>query len=394
MTTRGSPTATVIGAALACLMSPGVSIADHQTITVAPLAAYKKLDPGGVTVSGISSGAFFAHQFHVAYSSLVKGAGIVAGGPYGCADQEDTITTPGGNPFIVAVVPRRVVASLAVCTHFGRSDFQQAGWGFPDKPDAAVLRTAALRAHADGKIDDPGNLAASRVWLFHGDKDVGVPKSTMEELKTFYQLMGVPAANIAVVDGPDAKHGMPIKALASAAAGKQHCMPPDPSFMVRCDYSAAEPILRHLYAGAVAAPRTPSGRIVGFDQTEFFDEREKSISLHDSGYLYVPSGCENGAAGGAKCRLHVAFHGCEQGVDKIHDLFFRTAGYNAWADANRVIVLYPQANPWIRLADPSQITGNPKGCWDWWGYSGANYLTRNGKQMKAVRDMIGRVLPQ
>jgi hypothetical protein len=386
--------AILIWAAIACSMFPGASIADHQKISVVPLAAYKKLDPSGVTVSGISSGAFFAHQFHVAYSSLVKGAGIVAGGPYGCADQEDSIKTPGGNPFIVAVIPRRVVASLAVCTHFGRSDFQQAGWQFPDKPDANDLRQAALRAYADGKIDDPGNLATSRVWLFHGDKDVGVPKSTMEALKSFYQLMGVPAANIAVMDGPDAKHGMPIKALPSGGAGK-HCMLPDPSFMVRCDYSAAELLLRHLYSGASSAPRSRSGsgRIVGFDQTEFFDEREKSTSLHESGYLYVPSNCENSSRAGAKCRLHVAFHGCEQGVDKIHELFFRNAGYNAWADANRVIVLYPQADPWIRLADPSQISGNPKGCWDWWGYSGENYLGRNGKQMRAVRDMIGRVLP-
>jgi len=37
------------------------------------------------TVSGISAGAYMANQFHVAFSSTVKGAGIVAGGPYICA---------------------------------------------------------------------------------------------------------------------------------------------------------------------------------------------------------------------------------------------------------------------------------------------------------------------
>jgi hypothetical protein len=35
-----------------------------------------------LTVSGLSSGAFFAHQLHVAYSGLFDGAAIVAGGPY------------------------------------------------------------------------------------------------------------------------------------------------------------------------------------------------------------------------------------------------------------------------------------------------------------------------
>ena len=231
--------AAAICAALACAMFPAASDADHQTIPVAPLAVYTKLDPSNVTVSGISSGAFFAHQFHVAYSSLVTGAGIVAGGPYGCADQEDSITPPFGNPFIVAFIPRRVVASLAVCTHFGRSDLKQAGWKFPDKPDANDLRQAAVRARAEGKIDDPVNLAHSRVWLFHGTEDTGVPQSTMQELRSFYQLIGVPAANIETQEGPDAMHGMPIKALPAGGSGK-HCMLPDPSYMVRCDYGAAE----------------------------------------------------------------------------------------------------------------------------------------------------------
>jgi poly(3-hydroxybutyrate) depolymerase len=38
-----------------------------------------------ITVSGISGGAFMAVQFHIAHSSIVSGAGIVAGGPYYCA---------------------------------------------------------------------------------------------------------------------------------------------------------------------------------------------------------------------------------------------------------------------------------------------------------------------
>jgi hypothetical protein len=37
------------------------------------------------SVSGISSGAFMAAQFGTAWSSVVKGAGIVAGGPFYCA---------------------------------------------------------------------------------------------------------------------------------------------------------------------------------------------------------------------------------------------------------------------------------------------------------------------
>ena len=44
------------------------------------------LDPAAVTVSGISAGGYMAVQFHVAHSALVRGAGIVAAGPYFCAE--------------------------------------------------------------------------------------------------------------------------------------------------------------------------------------------------------------------------------------------------------------------------------------------------------------------
>jgi hypothetical protein len=37
--------------------------------------------------------------------------------------------------------------------------------------------------------------------------------------------------------------------------------------------------------------------------------------------------------------LHVGFHGLRAIVEKIHDTFFRDAGYNAVADPKNIIVL-------------------------------------------------------
>lgn len=97
------------------------------------------------------------------------------------------------------------------------------------------------------------------------------------------------------------------------------------------------------------------------------------------GYVYVPEICRS-----RPCRLHVAFHGCRQyadaqGEDRVRDDFVRDAGYNGWAAANRIVVLYPQAT----------VTGaNPNGCWDFWGYSGPGWRTRDGVQMDAVSAMI------
>ena len=62
--------------------------------------------------------------------------------------------------------------------------------------------------------------------------------------------------------------------------------------------------------------------------------------------------------------------------------FAREAGYNRWADANRIVVLYPQA-------EKSYFSPfNPRGCWDWWGYSGVDYATRNGAQLASVHRML------
>ena len=48
------------------------------------LPAYQ-IDLKQTSVSGLSSGAFMASQFQVAYSGIMVGAGIVAGGPFYCA---------------------------------------------------------------------------------------------------------------------------------------------------------------------------------------------------------------------------------------------------------------------------------------------------------------------
>jgi hypothetical protein len=66
----------------------------------------------------------------------------------------------------------------------------------------------------------------------------------------------------------------------------------------------------------------------------------------------------------------------------IGDTFIDDTGYGRWAGANGLIVLMPQAEV---------STANPYGCWDWWGYTGPDYLTRKGPQITAVRRMLDRL---
>jgi hypothetical protein len=121
--------------------------ADHDAIpdpapttSNAALPADLTLEPT-VTVSGLSSGGFFAHQFHVAHSGLVAGAGIVAGGPYGCVE---TIS----NPYWPFATLDRLSAALVACTHYWGDRF----WGLrPSPPDASDSVELIEDAFDDGR---------------------------------------------------------------------------------------------------------------------------------------------------------------------------------------------------------------------------------------------------
>jgi len=358
------------------LLSPGTVAADHTVLPLTSLPRLEKLERTRVTVSGLSSGGFFAHQFHVAHSGLVKGAGIVAGGPYACAEQA---------PFWLRFYPNpQLTFALMVCSHIWRAKYPALAFWLPAAPDpntsAAMIRDAA--AHAT--IDPPAHLAEARVWLFAGGKDAVVPPASVSALKRVYELMGVAAANISLVEEARANHGLPIEEFAGAGNAPA-CAALAPPFLIDCDYDAAKLLLAHLYPdGFQAAPAVAErGHLIRFDQTEFAGAAEPPSGMHREGYLHVPADCANGAAGDARCRLHVAFHGCQQSVERIHDAFYRHGGFNRWADANAIVVLYPQI-----AAQPV----NPEGCWDWWGYSGPDYYQRTGRQIRAVKAMLDRLL--
>jgi poly(3-hydroxybutyrate) depolymerase len=119
--------------------------------------------------------------------------------------------------------------------------------------------------------------------------------------------------------------------------------------------------------------------LVAFDQREFGGTH--GISMAETGFAYIPGACAR-----ERCRVHVAFHGCRQGADAVDERFVRQAGYNRWADGNRLIVLYPQA-----VARYAWWTFNPRGCWDWWGYTGSEYATKEGSQLRAVLGMVERL---
>jgi poly(3-hydroxybutyrate) depolymerase len=316
-----------------------------------PLGAHTQ----GLTVSGVSSGGYMAVQFQVAHSKLVRGAGVLAGGPYYCAE---------GSTF----------RALTNC-------MSPASWS--PLPSTAQMKSRVETLALSGRIDPPINLRDDRVWLLSGGRDHTVEAPVMDTLAAFYREW-LPAGAIQYVKPADAGHAM----ISTADPTANACNTSEPPFINRCgDLDAAGELLKHLL-GPLQAQNSPvRGEMISFDQRPFIDGKAIDASLADEGYAYVPKACLNNA-----CRVHVVFHGCRQSAAQIGRRFVETAGYNSWADSNRLIVLYPQTVPRNGFAGGSlKWVFNPKGCWDWWGYSGIDYHTRDGVQIKAVRAMIERL---
>jgi poly(3-hydroxybutyrate) depolymerase len=294
------------------------------------------LDKTQTTVSGLSSGGFMAVQLHVANSAtFAKGAGVVAGGPFYCA--EGSVTNATGR-----------------CMAYSSSI-----------PVSSLVNTTNSWANS-GFVDPVANLAGSKVYLFSGTADNTVKPAVMNDLKTYYQAF-MPAANILVKNNLAAGHAF-ITDTSGASCGSTAS-----PYINNCGFDAPGALLQHLYGPL--NPRnngTLGGSFIEFDQTAFVTGN----GMATTGWAYVPQACTTGAT----CRLHVVLHGCKQNTASVGQQVVQNAGYNRWADSNGIVVLYPQTS-----------TAATNSCWDWWGYGSANYAKKSGPQMVAIKAMVDRV---
>ena len=295
------------------------------------------IDLGQTTVSGLSSGAYMAGQFHVAFSSTVAGAGIFAGGPYGCAEG-------------------RLELALQRC--------MQSNLG---PPDAAALAARASSLAAAGEIDPLANIADDRVYVFAGSLDRTVLPSVGARIPEFYARAGLPTASVQLEAGVAAGHGFPTE------NGPVACGDTAPPFVNDCDLDQAGALLAFFY-GPLNPPADAPSAPLEFDQALYLASPEPR-GMAATGKVYVPAEC----AAGASCRVHIVFHGCKQNEERVGEAVTAGSGFNRWAETNRIVVLYPQT---------AQTWSNPNACWDWWGFTGVPYDTRGGVQMAAVHRML------
>ena len=330
------------------------------------------------SVSGLSAGAFMADQFFVAFSDDVLGVGIFAGGPYNCSRA-------------------RLLTAVQDCM------------ANPERITQTVIDelvdTASRRAAA-GLIDPLSNLQNRRAFIFSGTLDQTVEQGVTDWVDDWYVSAGMPAANVRYQDSFTAGHTLPTLDYGNGCRTVSA-----PPWMSDCDYDGAGQVLTHIYGELnQPAPVTDTtGILIEFPQNEFFDPPDLTkdqlasrYSFNEFGYAFVPQACLDERP----CRIHVVFHGCKQVYDKNPDSnlpndtsnpfglqMVRDAGYNEWAQANNLIILYPQAQR-VGFSPHMALFANPNGCFDWWAYlsdTEDTFATKEGLQMAAVYAMMTRI---
>ncbi|CAI2370974.1 unnamed protein product [Moneuplotes crassus] len=286
-----------------------------------------------ITVGGLSSGAFMAVQTHVALSETVKGAAVFAGGPYFCAMAD--FATANTN-------------CMALGTNI----------------DIDHLISVIKDNEAKGLVDSSENLAGSNVYVFSGTKDYTVNPKVNQNTQAFYEKLG---ANVESLFDFDAAHTMPTEDFGAI------CTVSMPPYIGKCGLNGAQVSLQHLHQDKVSNKlgETSAPNVFSIPQST------DGTVMGGEAFAYIPTACQSDDA---DCSLHVVFHGCLQTIKDIQMQYVESTGYNEVAEANDMVILYPQA--------VSKSSGNPYGCWDWWGFINNDYATNQGKQIAEVKRLI------
>lgn len=299
------------------------------------------LNPNTFTVSGISAGACMAVQFQYAWSSIVKGAGIIASAPYQCS---------GGS-----------LEGAELCLNA------------PELESASSLYTGLEINAAAGTIDPLSNVANQTIFLFSGVYDTVVPQTNMDNVYSMLEMAH--ASRVTKFFNYSAEHAWITDKYGNS------CSSLGSPYINNCGLDFAHVFLKQAFHDMnqmwndTMAPLL-TNNFYTFDQTQF--GASSSISMANTGYMYVPEQCKSATA---KCHLHLNWHGCTQDANSLGMEYVLFTELNEWAESNNIVILYPQATANI-------LQDNPNACFDWWGFVDSNYATKDGTQVDIFRQMI------
>lgn len=320
---------------LCCVSFLRTALLDAANVTGAPR----------MTISGQSAGGSMAIQHLVAFSSQIDGATIAAGSPYACGR-----------------LPKR-----GKRCYYGNVDIHSS---------LEILYELASK----GQIDSLENLKEIPVVLFNGNNDWTVYTRTMRDVYTqlsyfvnpgyLYRRFNTNAAHVWSLD-----HG-------GCSCGKCGWYSASPLCcdVNNCDYDLSGDMLQKFY-GDIKPKRKPKQSLHWIDQQQYTpngpNEKWSHSGLWRYGFAYVPTNCEDNPR---TCRLHVNYHGCIRMTWKRRRLWSSSIELNSYAEANDIIVFYPQA---------AGTTASGKGCWNWaFTEDDPSFDTKASVQLRTVISIV------
>jgi len=306
----------------------------------------------GASVVGVSSGGYMAMQLAVAWPERFAGVGVLAAGPWSCAQGSLSLALNQ------CMMTRRGLPSL----------------------DALNTRWANYREQ--DQVGSESARSALRAYVWHGESDSVVEPVLGDLLAEQLQQWLAEGEQLKVARSPDTGHGWPVKLDNPGALAQPlgDCQSGGGSHLLACDENIAADMLNWLHPDATSStsPTASRGELLAFDQSDF-----DAKGLADSGYVYLPNACQDGG-----CEVTIALHGCQMNAEQLGETFVRGTGLNEWADQQGRIIVYPQAESTL---------ANPQGCWDWWGFAESSWQlnplhdTRQGTQIGALMAMLTRL---
>jgi poly(3-hydroxybutyrate) depolymerase len=387
-----------------------------------------------LTISGISSGGFMAAQMGVIYSSQFSGVGTVAGGFYFCAGnhmQDKLKRAQDLKIFDLSLYQTKIDTTKVI---EGRPQevvqispnnptYQAVGVCMQNPDQANIDWSTVYQNETDHLIDSTSLIRNQKILIYQGSGDRVVHPPMQKKLKEFYSEMKVPEANVKMVTSTGA-HNFPTD-----LKDQNSCFSQSVPYISSCDMDLAGSLLRQLTGMQTLVRSTDREANVKnlYQVTQNLNGPDANLrpnSVADYGYLAASSFCLNHPE---QCAVHVALHGCEMSdsFDSVFDKMYsdsvkkgylkmrteqesfpmsplpyleqRTirygalrfaldSGYLDYVEANKLIVLFPQT--WIT---EDNYPLNPKGCWDWYGWTGRQYATNQGAEPRWLMAWIQNI---
>jgi len=328
------------------------------------------IDRSSILTAGCSNTADFAHQFHIAFSSLVTGSCVFSGQPYHCA------VTRFKDDYMVLKSPSTAAGIHCPACDANSTLIYDHCKNHPEWVDVNVL---AAYAESAANVDDPRvHLRAARAFVFGPTHDRCYQPPAMANVAALYWKYATRSTQVKLVDDQPFPHTLPTNSTpyfnTSQPAG----------------YDGPGRCLQHVFfhdqAMKAAAPQMDGTKYWRrINTTVFVSAAAVSAGMRPSAWLFVPPQCDKGT-----CKLVILPGGCDAFKDGIpggsDDDFAR------YGLMNGIVILKPcQGGPIDTKRYPHNHE-NRRGMVDVYGQLEADYATQKGSQMRPIGDMLKHLL--